>query len=202
MAQLGSLALDGGDPRLPGAGDEKEMLGSGPVVTGIQPHQRKLHDPSVTFEEYHYYAQLTRAEEDSHPKTGHETKLLSLIFPSKADGGVQPVASGDHKIDGASISDAEWTNASRALRTATRGAIFYLITTDILGPFALPYAFATMGWGSVGLSTRLAYFTDIYKQTWRCSLHCLCWPGWLLGISAVGYVHGFRFIPVSRAQLR
>lgn len=30
---------------------------------------------------------------------------------------------------------------------ATRGAIFYLITTDILGPFGLGYAFATMGWG-------------------------------------------------------
>jgi hypothetical protein len=45
------------------------------------------------------------------------------------------------------ITDEEWTNASRALRTATRGAIFYLITTDILGPFGLGYAFATMGWG-------------------------------------------------------
>jgi hypothetical protein len=147
MAQLGSLALDGGDPRLPGGGDEKEMLDSKPQLGGIQPYQRKLHDPSVTFEEYHYYAKLTRAEEDSHPKTGRETKLLSLIFPSKSDGGVQRAASGDHKIDGSSITDDEWTNASRALRTATRGAIFYLITTDILGPFALPYAFATMGWG-------------------------------------------------------
>jgi len=45
------------------------------------------------------------------------------------------------------ISDEEWTNASRALRTATKSAIFYLITTDILGPFGLPFAFATMGWG-------------------------------------------------------
>ena len=25
--------------------------------------------------------------------------------------------------------------------------MFYLITTDILGPFGLPYAFASMGWG-------------------------------------------------------
>lgn len=47
----------------------------------------------------------------------------------------------------AEISDTEWTNASRALRTATKSAIFYLITTDILGPFGLPFAFAGMGWG-------------------------------------------------------
>jgi hypothetical protein len=147
MAQLGSLALDGGDPRLPGDGIEKEKLGGSPNIAGVQPYQRKVHDPDITFEEYHYYAKLTRAEEDSHPKTGRETSILSLIFPSKSDGGVQPASAGEHKVDGAIVTDEEWTNASRALRTATRGAIFYLITTDILGPFALPYAFATMGWG-------------------------------------------------------
>lgn len=76
--------------------------------------------------------------------TGYETNLLSLVFPPKSQGGVvkEKSASSD-----AVISDEEWTNASRALRTATRGAAFYLITTDILGPFGLPYAFATMGWG-------------------------------------------------------
>ena len=47
----------------------------------------------------------------------------------------------------ASVTEEEWTNASRAIRTATAGAIFFLITTDILGPFGLPYAFATTGWG-------------------------------------------------------
>jgi hypothetical protein len=45
------------------------------------------------------------------------------------------------------ITAEEWTNASRALRTATKSAIFYLITTDILGPFGLPFAFAATGWG-------------------------------------------------------
>ncbi|KAJ7851237.1 putative amino acid transporter [Mycena olivaceomarginata] len=72
--------------------------------------------PDITFEEYYYYVQLTRAEEDSQTVTGYETNLLSLVFPPKSQGGV------------------EWTNALRALRTATRGAAFYLITTDILGP--------------------------------------------------------------------
>ncbi|KAJ5215108.1 hypothetical protein N7468_010787 [Penicillium chermesinum] len=107
--------------------------------TGILPHHRDLHDSSVTFEEYYHYAQLTRAEEDN------------------GDGGVQPTAE-DVTVDAsaintndpstrATITEAEWTNASRALRTASRGAIFYLITTDILGPFGLPYSFSSMGWG-------------------------------------------------------
>ena len=63
-----------------------------------------------------------------------------------------------------SITEAEWTNASRAFRTATWAACFYLITTDILGPFGVGYAVAfcpslllllthqsfsigTLGWG-------------------------------------------------------
>ena len=35
------------------------------------------------------------------------------------------------------ITDIEWTNANRAFRTATWAACFYLITTDILGPFGV-----------------------------------------------------------------
>jgi len=45
------------------------------------------------------------------------------------------------------ISDEEWVTASRAARTATWGAVFYLITTDILGPFSTGYAFSQMGLG-------------------------------------------------------
>lgn len=45
------------------------------------------------------------------------------------------------------ITDQEWINASRAARTATWGAVFYLITTDILGPFSTGWAFSQMGWG-------------------------------------------------------
>jgi hypothetical protein len=45
------------------------------------------------------------------------------------------------------ITDQEWVNASRAARTATWGAVFYLITTDILGPFSTGWAFSQLGWG-------------------------------------------------------
>lgn len=43
--------------------------------------------------------------------------------------------------------DAEWRQASRALRTAGWGAIFYLITTDILGWAQTPYVFSNTGYG-------------------------------------------------------
>lgn len=36
------------------------------------------------------------------------------------------------------VSEAEWKNASRAVRTAGWSSVFYLITTDILGPFSVP----------------------------------------------------------------
>lgn len=40
------------------------------------------------------------------------------------------------------IADDEYTLASRALRTAGWSSIFFLITTDILGPFNVPTAMA------------------------------------------------------------
>jgi hypothetical protein len=154
MAQPASLMGDGGDPRL----HEKERDFADGLEArevreargGIRPQHRRLHDSSVTFEEYNYYAQLARAEEDTYTDHDKERGWLSLIIPSKSDGAELKDAANINTSDKAvtaTITDDEWTNASRALRTATRGAIFYLITTDILGPFGLPYAFGTMGWG-------------------------------------------------------
>ena len=158
MAKVGTMALDGGDPRL--GGHEGEWSGQG-IIAYTRPQMRALHDPSIQFEEYWYYSRQTRAEEDAfraedaaHPSHG----ILSTIFPTKS--GTGNVVTNGEKGEApvpqtnisdptrrASVTDEEWTNASRAVRTATAGAVFYLITTDILGPFGLPYAFATTGWG-------------------------------------------------------
>jgi len=48
--------------------------------------------------------------------------------------------------DTLSEREKEKLNAHRALRTAGWAAMFYLITTDILGPFNAPYAFSTIGY--------------------------------------------------------
>ena len=158
MAQMAAMALDGGDPRL--SNKEGEFGGQG-IVAYTHPQMRALHDKSITFEEYHYYALQSRAEEDaSHRSSQNGTAtrgFLSTIIPGKSS---SPESSDEKRSQSiipdtnlsvpdnrAVVTDEEWTNASRAIRTATAGAIFFLITTDILGPFGLPYAFATTGWG-------------------------------------------------------
>ncbi|RAL10188.1 uncharacterized protein BO97DRAFT_416218 [Aspergillus homomorphus CBS 101889] len=45
------------------------------------------------------------------------------------------------------VSDEEWRTAARALRTASWGTIFYMITTDILGWSSCPFVFASLGFG-------------------------------------------------------
>lgn len=165
MAALGPLALDGGDPRLhggPGVDDkgigaafnqyeDKDVYTDEQIGNAIRPQMRKLHDSKVTYEEYAYYAARTRQEEDLYAAQRPKTGILQVLFPTKSGGGggvekskAFNYSTADQRMQ---ISDEEWTNASRALRTATTSAIFFLITTDILGPFGLPYAFASMGWG-------------------------------------------------------
>ncbi|KAH8660454.1 transmembrane amino acid transporter protein [Xylariales sp. PMI_506] len=143
--------------------------GAVPAAVAIRPQQRLLHDPAVTFEEYRYYADKARAEEDASVATAPKTTLLDILFPSRGrarlvEGSGSSLAEEVGAIDRnlnlsnaekrAGVSDLEWTNANRALRSASAAACFYLITTDILGPFGIGYAIATMGWGQgIGLFT-------------------------------------------------
>ncbi|KAL0943172.1 transmembrane amino acid transporter family protein [Colletotrichum truncatum] len=127
------------------------------------------HDPNVTFEEYLYWASITRSEEqeanEKYVRSRGPVTLKSVIKDRfrKGDGnGHSSDASetgageknGSDKALGpsaegtvGSATPEEWKRASRAMRTAGWGAIFYLITTDILGPFSTPWAFAQMGYG-------------------------------------------------------
>ena len=157
MAQMGAMALDGGDPRLPHK--DGELAGQG-IVAYTRPQMRPLHDKSITFEEYHYYALQSRAEEDLDHRTGQNTNRNRGFLSTLTGKGSSSEASDEKRRrstvpdinlsapdNRAIVTEEEWTNASRAMRTATAGAVFFLITTDILGPFGLPYAFATTGWG-------------------------------------------------------
>ena len=87
------------------------------------------------------------------------------------------------------ITDQEWVNASRAARTATWGAVFYLITTDILGPFSTGWAFSQMGWGpAVSLYTifgALSGYTGY--QIWRMFLQLDSDRYPLKGFGDIGY---------------
>lgn len=186
MSNAANLALDGGDPRLGVVGEhgyaesplDKEIQDSAASPTHdhpsplIKPQSRPMHDSSISFEEYTYYAKRTRMEEEAHVDDIKDTQgWIEMIFPSKSGMGAGNVSGAEqHGANIAAtvnladpekrnlVSDEEWTNASRALRTATKSAIFYLITTDILGPFGLPFAFATTGWGpGIALFTVFAF---------------------------------------------
>lgn len=62
---------------------------------------------------------------------------------AEADRNAASVAEGEYL----GVANSEWAQASRAARTASWGAVFYLITTDILGPSSVPWALSQMGWG-------------------------------------------------------
>lgn len=148
--QPAAAALDGGDPRLGHTAEGIANLSRRTV--------RNLHDPNVTFEEYLHYAAISRADEardggGNHVmsilpgkygrkhQTGTEEPVTALSSKGAFDKETEVSAQGGtspSRAPGYTVEDAEWIQASRAARTATWGAVFYLITTDILGPYSVP----------------------------------------------------------------
>lgn len=119
-------------------------------------------DPTVTYEEYVYWAKIEREMEieenkvfqaehgsplrnsikNTFSKAGREkakadkeARLQTLAqLHEKQPAGVVTTADNGHSVDSPlKVSDAEWRTAARALRTASWGQMFFLITTDILG---------------------------------------------------------------------
>lgn len=159
MAQnLANLALDGGDPRVsseknPGQfaldNGHEDGLKNGFTIEKAQVHN----DPSVLFEEYLHYAEITRAEERAYEGNAINRKapwsLGGVIKNRFSKGHVHEVNAvvGEDTIvtthnNTSTVTDLEWRQASRALRTASWGSIFFLITTDILGPSGAAYVFS------------------------------------------------------------
>ncbi|ODA79024.1 hypothetical protein RJ55_04614 [Drechmeria coniospora] len=142
-------------------------------------HEEAVHQPldsrdtSISFEEFMYWAAITRADEDAANKAFREARgprTFKSVIKSrfsrapKAEPAAEPANDGLNSVlDRAEeevvnedpesvavshgVSEQEWKTASRALRTASWGAVFFLITTDVLGPFSTPWAFAQMGYG-------------------------------------------------------
>jgi hypothetical protein len=181
-AALGGVA----DPRLSVGADaigSEELDSHDHPVNPLQP-TTKLFDPSITFEEYFYFAQQERQfEKRIHSKSASATRLTELLvgkpFKRKereedaaAHPGSKSVTADKTGVEKTNsnpntaptpfpgvISDEEWHNAARAARTATWGAVFYLITTDVLGPYSVPWAFTQLGYGpGVALYTVFAGF--------------------------------------------
>ena len=96
----------------------------------------------VVFEDFLYYAAIQGREEEGGrpPASNWFTRL------SEHKGRNVNVDVADAKPPPMTEDEEEAANASRALRLASWAAVFYLITTDILGPFNAPYAISQVGW--------------------------------------------------------
>jgi hypothetical protein len=131
---------------------------SSPAVPETKaPTTQLQHNPAVTIEEYMYWAAITRREESNFPKIKGPVSSLLGFGKSRSEAALTqileatsnaPMYEMQHsKPASATVSDAEWQQAQRAARTAGWAAIFYLISTDVLGPYSVPWAMAQMGYG-------------------------------------------------------
>ena len=106
----------------------------------------------VVFEDYLFYAALQRQEEDAVGRQTSSQGSDSLNVAEKKTWFAQALVPTEKGRDTniqyppMTADEAERANASRALRLASWVSVFYLITTDILGPFNAPYAISQVGW--------------------------------------------------------
>ncbi|KAG5341103.1 hypothetical protein C0989_011556 [Termitomyces sp. Mn162] len=95
----------------------------------------------IIFEEYLHYAAVQRRLEDGSQgidapgRRGWIARLSKNLNVDVRD-------TKDPNV----VENSERINASRAMRAASWSSIFYLITTDILGPFNAPFAISQVGW--------------------------------------------------------
>jgi len=157
-------------PVLEAYSPEKTGLAGGVAQRKYGMEARTL--PGVSFEEYRYWAGIERQMEDEDNRrylAGRgKTTALSLLkdrFSSGKNSGAvthsttlsEDTSAHDDKATGTQgevtavasqdANDSEWRQASRALRTAGWGTIFFLVTTDILGWSSAPFVFSSMGYG-------------------------------------------------------
>ncbi|EGN97571.1 hypothetical protein SERLA73DRAFT_184331 [Serpula lacrymans var. lacrymans S7.3] len=153
MAFVQPAAIDGGlDPRVH-LSEKEQVAIIGPPLEDASP------DGTVpNFETYLYYAQIQREQERNDSRPAHEVEerhwagLFSRAIKPPPSDKASIASATDEKREPSEenavyISKQEKRNASGALRTATWSSVFYLITTDILGPYSAPWAFAQVGYG-------------------------------------------------------
>lgn len=132
-------AIQGHDPRVPIP--EEDLHPDHPVLAdGTEPN----------FETYLYYAKQQREKEAAESKSDDmERGFWANILWGKAGEKLALTNFADEKKGdtSGSVSEGEYRAASGALRTASWGSVFYLITTDILGPYTNPWAFSQVGYG-------------------------------------------------------
>ncbi|KAI2465360.1 transmembrane amino acid transporter protein-domain-containing protein [Annulohypoxylon bovei var. microspora] len=183
-----NLALDGGDAR-------KSSYQAENIAADVVGRIEHFSDRTVSFEEYMHYAAITRAEEEeanaqfiaARGPRSIKNVIKGRFYKGPADPAVSTpqVAESlsaketDEKGHNNSalqttertgsgsygVTDAQRHAAGRAMRTASWGTIFYLITTDILGPAGAPWAFAQLGYGP-GVALYTVFGAMSYYSGW------------------------------------
>lgn len=125
------------------------------------------------FEDYLYFAALQRLEEERTSDTQADEAKDRRPQEGKSNWFTRL---SDHKGKNVNIDvlnavspapptaeELERETASRALRLASWTTVFYLITTDIFGPFVAPYALSQVGWVPGTLEPFIiSLFSDLY----------------------------------------
>ncbi|KZT59478.1 hypothetical protein CALCODRAFT_191627 [Calocera cornea HHB12733] len=117
-----NLALEGHDPKAP---------------TKLTSDQEESQYSETTAERSASFPTLLRLAAEQRER---EKVSISTNEPEKGSIG------DDARFQGLSAHEQELLTARRALRTASWAAVFYLITTDILGPFNAPFAISQVGY--------------------------------------------------------
>ncbi|SPC65867.1 related to neutral amino acid permease [Ustilago sp. UG-2017b] len=129
----------------------------GQGVTGLAPVPAMYEaspNSGVSLEEYMFYAQIQREQEKLYGTAGISVEAdaphASAYLENAKRGSDEKVNNTDastfDQLEGLSEVGKESRNAHRAIKTASWVGIFYLITTDILGPYGAPYAMSQNGW--------------------------------------------------------
>ncbi len=98
----------------------------------------------VVFEDYLHFAAIQRLGEDGGIEAPEKLNCFHSLSTDKGPNVNVDVR--DVKPHPMTPTEEERANASRALRLSSWASVFYLITTDILGPFNAPFAIASVGW--------------------------------------------------------
>lgn len=114
-------------------------------------------DSTEPFQVYYHYAAIQRAREDALPKSPFsslfdkyrkkkpEPEERSDESHSSSEGTFSPDCE-KTVLDQIPGAKTELAVANMSLRTATWMSVFFLTTTDILGPSASPWAISQLGW--------------------------------------------------------
>lgn len=151
-------------PAIPSLADgdrQRPVLQSESVVDDATRARHCTSRQAISFEEYVYYADITRAKEkDANARflAAQGPRAFRKFLKGRfSKGNIEPVTPntivaqdipckiGGHGTSNLldstayqSVTPAERETANRALRTASWGNIFYLITIDLLGPMSSP----------------------------------------------------------------